>query len=182
MGIRICKGPAQDGGFILHDRIHITMRELRALSLIAMGLENEEVADELGVSVNTVRNHIYNIMKKLGAKHRAHAVALAMENGIMEAVRQNTLEWSPDEYVYCLLCGRTYRRDELVELPPEKIVINHVEYETPAELRCPYSLCAGFDKDTVAWKEIRKRHPEYPEIPEYGVRYDDEECFKFDKE
>ena len=65
MTISVRQGTAKDGGFIIKSNIHITRRELEILALIGMGLDNHEAAERLFVSVNTVRNHIWNLMKKL---------------------------------------------------------------------------------------------------------------------
>ena len=52
------------------------------LGRIAEGLENAEIARELGVSVKTVRNHASNIFAKLQVAHRAQAIVLAREAGL----------------------------------------------------------------------------------------------------
>ena len=170
MSIRIGIGNADDGGYILKNKIHITMRELEALSLIAMGLDNESLAKKLNISVNTVRNHIYNVMQKLEATNRAHAVAKAIENGILIIKRQDTLEWPPDDYLYCLICEKAYRVNELFRRPERKVIINHVEYELEADTVCPY--CQAEAAFTIEWKEVREQNSEYPMIPESGIRYD----------
>jgi DNA-binding NarL/FixJ family response regulator len=51
--------------------------------LIARGRTNQEIADELVVSVRTVERHIANIYAKLGARGRAHATAYAMTRGLV---------------------------------------------------------------------------------------------------
>jgi RNA polymerase sigma factor (sigma-70 family) len=45
-------------------------RENEVLSLVAKGYSNKEIAQELCISVNTVKNHISNIMKKMNVKNR----------------------------------------------------------------------------------------------------------------
>ena len=55
----------------------ITVREQEVLSLIATGLSNQEIADELIISVNTVKRHAHNIYGKLGVKRRTQAIAQA---------------------------------------------------------------------------------------------------------
>ena len=58
----------------------LTARELGVLSLVADGEANKEVAVNLGISERTVKNHMANILDKLGARSRAHAVRLAVES------------------------------------------------------------------------------------------------------
>ena len=60
----------------------LTERERVVLGKIAEGLENAEIARELGLSVKTVRNHASNIFAKLQVAHRAQAIILAREAGL----------------------------------------------------------------------------------------------------
>jgi DNA-binding NarL/FixJ family response regulator len=60
----------------------LTERERAILGRIANGLENAEIARELGLSVKTVRNHASNIFAKLQVAHRAQAIILAREAGL----------------------------------------------------------------------------------------------------
>ncbi|MDO8211382.1 response regulator transcription factor [Conexibacter sp. CPCC 206217] len=52
--------------------------ELRVLALVAEGSSTEAMADELSLSPHTVRTHLRNVMRKLEASSRAHAVAIAI--------------------------------------------------------------------------------------------------------
>jgi DNA-binding CsgD family transcriptional regulator len=61
----------------------LSERELECLRLIAMGLKNREIADQLFISVNTVRVHINNIYGKLGVSGRVQAVARAQELALL---------------------------------------------------------------------------------------------------
>lgn len=175
MAINVREGTAVDGGFIIKNNIHITKRELEALALIGMGLNNNEAAGRLGVSVNTVRNHIWNLMQKLGANSRAHAIVLAVQNGIIEVKHERSLSTDVREfakYVLCILCGKAALSDDYKEVEPKKVVINHVEYEIDTLPKCPTEGCRGDLGYTLDWDEVRKHHTEYPEIPEHGVVYD----------
>ena len=61
----------------------LSARELEVLALVARGATTEEIAAELFVSRNTVRSHVRHIMDKLGARNRAHAVAIAFSAGLI---------------------------------------------------------------------------------------------------
>lgn len=61
----------------------ISRRECQVLQLVADGLENQGIAKALFVSVETVRTHVKSILRKLGARDRAHAVAIAFRLGIL---------------------------------------------------------------------------------------------------
>lgn len=56
----------------------LTKREREVVTLIAMGLETDEIARELGVSPETVRTHVRNALAKLGAHTRAQLVAMVL--------------------------------------------------------------------------------------------------------
>ena len=58
----------------------LTARELSILSLVADGNANKQIADLLYISERTVKNHMTNILAKLGARDRAHAVRFGIEN------------------------------------------------------------------------------------------------------
>ena len=60
-------------------RLGMNGAELQLLHHVAQGLTNPEIAVELGMSVNTVRNRLVRVMRKLGAKSRAEAVASALK-------------------------------------------------------------------------------------------------------
>lgn len=52
----------------------LTKREKEVFDLLILNKTTEEIAEELGISEKTVRNHISNVMQKLGVKGRAAAV------------------------------------------------------------------------------------------------------------
>lgn len=67
----------------IHDRPGtLTSREREIASLIARGLSNGEIADELVLSKRTVEKHVANILSKLALTSRAQIVRWAMENGL----------------------------------------------------------------------------------------------------
>ena len=61
----------------------VSERELEVLALIAAGETNEEIAGKLFVSISTVKTHINNLYRKLGARSRTRAVARARELGLL---------------------------------------------------------------------------------------------------
>lgn len=63
--------------------LEITGRELEILQLIAQGLSNQEIADRLFVSVNTVKTHSSRLFDKLGARRRTQAVQLGKDFGLL---------------------------------------------------------------------------------------------------
>ncbi len=63
--------------------IPISDRELDVVRLMARGRDNNEIADELGISPNTVRNHVSAAYEKLGVSSWRQAVAWAWEHGLV---------------------------------------------------------------------------------------------------
>ena len=61
----------------------LSPRELEVLGLIADGLSNREIAEELFIAITTVKKHVSNILGKLGVTNRTHAVARARELGLV---------------------------------------------------------------------------------------------------
>ncbi len=62
----------------------LTARELEILKLIAKGNANKEIAAQLAVAEDTVKKHVGNILEKLGANDRTHAVTIGIKRGIIE--------------------------------------------------------------------------------------------------
>ncbi|MGV9268943.1 response regulator [Kitasatospora sp. NPDC003701] len=61
----------------------LTGREEEVLRLMATGLSNPEIADSLTVSLETAKTHVGNVLTKLGAQNRTHAVVIAYESGLV---------------------------------------------------------------------------------------------------
>ena len=59
----------------------LSPREREIMHLMAEGLTAEAIGYQLGVSVETVRTHVRNVIRKLQARNRVHAIALALERG-----------------------------------------------------------------------------------------------------
>jgi len=70
--------------FVDHPRDDLTPREIDVLRLIASGNANKEIADQLSIGEASVKSYVANILSKLDAKDRAHAVAIGLKRGIIE--------------------------------------------------------------------------------------------------
>jgi NarL family two-component system response regulator LiaR len=64
---------------------HLTDREYAVLKLLVDGLSNAEIAEELHVTVATVKFHVGSILSKLGAANRAEAVSLALRRRLVSS-------------------------------------------------------------------------------------------------
>jgi DNA-binding NarL/FixJ family response regulator len=62
----------------------LTPRELEVLKLIASGLTNQQIAEELTLSEKTVKNHINNIFSKLHVNDRSQAILFAIREGLVK--------------------------------------------------------------------------------------------------
>jgi DNA-binding CsgD family transcriptional regulator len=59
----------------------LSPREREIMHLMAEGMTAEQIANQLSVSIETVRTHVRNVIRKLRARNRVHAIALALERG-----------------------------------------------------------------------------------------------------
>jgi DNA-binding NarL/FixJ family response regulator len=80
------KVPSDVAGVVAEhlDREDLTPRELEVLELIRDGNRNKQIADRLGISETTVNFHIKNIVDKLQANDRTHAVTIALRRGLLQ--------------------------------------------------------------------------------------------------
>jgi DNA-binding NarL/FixJ family response regulator len=62
----------------------LTARELEVLRLIRDGYRNKQIADQLSIAETTVNFHIKNLVAKLGANDRTHAVTIAVRRGLLQ--------------------------------------------------------------------------------------------------
>jgi DNA-binding NarL/FixJ family response regulator len=64
-------------------RPDLSAREIQVLELIVRGLANKQIAYHLGIAEHTVKNHVKNILSKLGAQDRTQAATAAIQRGII---------------------------------------------------------------------------------------------------
>jgi DNA-binding NarL/FixJ family response regulator len=60
----------------------LTPRETQVLRLVAMGLSNQEIADSLAISIETVKEHVQNLLRKLALTDRTQAAVWAIRHGL----------------------------------------------------------------------------------------------------
>lgn len=79
---RVASGPRHEPGKIL------SARQLEVLELIAEGMGTDAIAQSLFVSRETVRTHVKEILRRLGARDRAHAIVRAYRLGVLSALTE----------------------------------------------------------------------------------------------
>lgn len=65
-------------------QLRLTARERDVLELLADGLRHEQIAERLGIGLETVRRHVRNAAERLGAANRTQAVAIAVRRGLID--------------------------------------------------------------------------------------------------
>jgi DNA-binding NarL/FixJ family response regulator len=83
MAARLLKGVANSRAQVPEED-HLTSRELEVLRAVAKGTSNQEIADELFISVNTVKTHLKNILSKLKLSNRTQVATYAIERGLVQ--------------------------------------------------------------------------------------------------
>ncbi|WP_137864530.1 MULTISPECIES: response regulator transcription factor [unclassified Sphingomonas] len=86
LGAKVIARPAPrafDGNPQAVATLGLSPREMQVLEELLAGRSNQEIAERLGVSRNTVKTHVARLLDKLGAKRRGDAVARARELGIV---------------------------------------------------------------------------------------------------
>jgi DNA-binding NarL/FixJ family response regulator len=62
----------------------LTEREIEVLRLVAQGASNPQIAEQLHITVNTVKVHLKNILSKLQVENRTQAAAYAVQSGLVQ--------------------------------------------------------------------------------------------------
>jgi DNA-binding CsgD family transcriptional regulator len=86
---------------MINETNQLSEREREILRLVASGLSNQQIANQLGISVNTVKVHLRNVFSKIGVASRTEATMYAVRAGIVTVDRAEPalLSTAPDEPV-----------------------------------------------------------------------------------
>jgi DNA-binding NarL/FixJ family response regulator len=90
LGLHVLKGVSSSGVYSRSasspprqsPTLTVSQREVEVLRLLAQGKSNQQIADALVISLNTVLRHVSNIYAKIGAANRADAVAYAVRRNL----------------------------------------------------------------------------------------------------
>ena len=81
---RLAELAGETDGAAAASRSALSEREVEVLVLVADGLSNKEIAGHLGLALSTVKNHVHNLLGKLGVGRRRDAVRTAYEQGLID--------------------------------------------------------------------------------------------------
>jgi len=79
--------PGNSGEYDPQNEFNLSPREHEVLVLIAQGLSYQEIADQLFVSLSTIKTHTANIFSKLDVQRRTQAVMVAQKRGLLPPVK-----------------------------------------------------------------------------------------------
>jgi DNA-binding NarL/FixJ family response regulator len=126
-----------DASEALRERLtDLTPRLREVISLVAQGLNNKQIADQLSVTENTVKNHLKYVLAKLDARDRAQLVAIAYRLGLLdpgdasEALRERLTDLTPRlRDVFSLVAQGLNNKQIADQLGiTENTVKNHLKY------------------------------------------------------
>lgn len=80
---QVSKPRVQSNHFVIRHNLGLTRREQQLVHMISRGLTNKEIASELNLSEQTVKNHVHRMLRKLGAGDRLAVVELCRLPGIV---------------------------------------------------------------------------------------------------
>jgi DNA-binding NarL/FixJ family response regulator len=67
----------------LNPAVDLTPRELQVLRHVGYGLSNDEIARSMGISIETIKEHVQNILRKMGVQDRTQAAVWAVKQGLV---------------------------------------------------------------------------------------------------
>lgn len=82
--MKLIRSPVNAGPIHAQGEIALTEREMDVLRRVVKGLSNPKIADDLSISINTVKVHLHNILEKLRVTNRAQAAVCAVQQGLVE--------------------------------------------------------------------------------------------------
>ena len=85
MASRLLKIMANNGNGEASIASELTEREIEVLTLLAQGASNPQIAEELFITINTVKTHISHILTKLQLENRTQAATYAVQKGIISS-------------------------------------------------------------------------------------------------
>ena len=85
MASRLLKIMANNGDGDSNIANELTDREVEVLNLLAQGASNPQIAEELFITINTVKTHISHILSKLQLENRTQAATYAVQKGIVSS-------------------------------------------------------------------------------------------------
>ncbi|WP_408907308.1 response regulator [Streptomyces cavernicola] len=80
---RFIRGTAVDGGLDAVDEVELSGREVEIVRLVAVGRTNQEICEELFLSLSSVKTYLGRIQTKLGVRNRVEVAAWAWERGVV---------------------------------------------------------------------------------------------------
>lgn len=82
-------------GYIRETSDDLTPREVQVIRLVSDGLTNKEIGASLRINPETAASHVRNILRKLDARNRPHAVSLWLTERIGQTAEEPSLPWPP---------------------------------------------------------------------------------------
>ena len=89
MASRLLKSVAKQSANVERGKETLSEREIDVLRLVAQGASNPQIADELCISINTVKSHLKNILSKLQLDNRTQAATYAVQSGLVSTLAEN---------------------------------------------------------------------------------------------
>jgi len=88
MAARLLKSVAKESVNVKRGEEPLSHREIDVLRLVAQGASNTQIADELSISINTVKSHLKSILSKLQLDNRTQAAAYALQSGMFSPLTE----------------------------------------------------------------------------------------------